>query len=106
GIKSAMLLPPLNLREFLTRCGMGMGALGFAQTLGAGEPVTGANNPLAPHAPHFPARAKRVIHFFLNGGPSHVDTFDPKPTLEKYAGKPMPGGNLPTERKTCGAMPS
>jgi hypothetical protein len=49
---------------------------------------------------------KRVVHFFLNGGPSHVDTFDPKPALEKYAGKPVPGGNLPTERKTGGCLPS
>jgi hypothetical protein len=47
-----------------------------------------------------------VIHIFLNGGASHVDTFDPKPTLEKYAGKPLPGGNLATERPTGGAMPS
>src|SRR5207237_10368312 len=59
-----------------------------------------------PKAPQFAARAKRVIHFFLNGGPSHVDTFDPKPALEKYANKPLPSGNLPTERKTGAAFPS
>ena len=56
--------------------------------------------------PHFPAKAKRVIHLFMNGGPSHVDTFDPKPSLEKYAGKPLPMQNLATERKTGAAFPS
>jgi len=61
---------------------MGMGALGLgtlmAQTglLAPAARAGGAINPLAPKAPHFPARAKRVIHIFLNGGPSHVDTFD------------------------------
>ncbi len=55
--------------------------------------------------PHFAGRAKRVIHFFLNGGPSHVDTFDPKPALDKYAGQPAPV-TLATERKTGAAFPS
>src|SRR5256885_3287702 len=101
----------LTRRDFLCKCGMGMGALGFASLMGqtgllptearAGEAI----NPLAPKAPLFPARAKRVIHIFLNGGPSHVDTFDPKPALEKYANKPLPTGNLPTERKTGAAFP-
>jgi len=59
-----------------------------------------------PKTPPLVPRAKRVIHFFLNGGPSHVDTFDPKPSLWKYAGQPLPTGNLPTERKTGAAFPS
>jgi len=63
-------------------------------------------NPLAPRGPHFPAKAKRVIHLFMNGGPSHVDTFDPKPALAKYAGQRLPSGNLRTERKTGAAYPS
>src|SRR6185503_17788728 len=63
-------------------------------------------NPLVARAPHFAPRARRVIHFFMNGGPSQVDTFDPKPSLERYAGKPLPTGNLPTERKTGAAFPS
>src|SRR5215204_1206434 len=106
---------PLSRREMLSRCGMGMGGIGLAGLLGsmgalspparAGEAGGGAN-PLAAKSPPFRPRAKRVIHFFLNGGPSHVDTFDPKPSLEKYAGKPLPGGSLPTERKTGGALPS
>src|SRR5688500_8636916 len=93
--------PRYTRRDFLLRCGMGMGALGLAQTVGA---IT-ATNPLAPQQPHFAPKAKRVIHFFLNGGPSHVDTFDPKPMLEKYAGKPLPNENLRTERKTGAAFP-
>ena len=63
-------------------------------------------NPLSPKASHFPGRAKRVIHIFLNGGPSHVDTFDPKPALTKYAGKVLPGEYIKTERKTGAAFPS
>jgi hypothetical protein len=63
-------------------------------------------NPLSPKTPQFPSKAKRVVHFFLNGGPSHVDSFDPKPLLEKYAGKPLPGEYIKTERKTGAAFPS
>ncbi len=47
-------------------------------------------HPLAPRPSHFPARAKRVIFLFMNGGPSHVDTFDPKPALQRYAGRHRP----------------
>ena len=47
----------------------------------------------------FPRRAKHVIHIYLNGGPSQVDTFDPKPLLKKYEGKMLPQGNLTTERQ-------
>src|SRR5439155_11586835 len=67
---------------------------------------TGVLNPLAPRQPQFPGKAKRVIHLFMNGGPSHVDTFDPKPVLAQYAGKAMAKPNLPTERKTGAAFPS
>jgi hypothetical protein len=63
-------------------------------------------NPLLPKAPHFPAHAKHVIFLFLNGGPSQVDTFDPKPMLDKYNGKPVPSGNLKTERKTGNLLKS
>src|SRR5262249_19674211 len=48
----------------------------------------------------------QVVHLFMNGGPSHVDTFDPKPLLDKYHGKPLPSQNLRTERKTGAAMRS
>jgi hypothetical protein len=94
-------------RELLKRSGMGLGALGLAGLLGE-DLVRGAgveSATLAPKTPHFAPRAKRVIHFFLNGGPSHVDTFDPKPALEKYAEQPIPQ-TLTTERKTGAAFPS
>jgi hypothetical protein len=99
---------PLTRREVLQRSGLGLGALGLAGLLSdGGEQVQAADvaGPLAPKTPHFGGKAKRVIHFFLNGGPSHVDTFDPKPALAKYAGQTLPE-NLRTERKTGAAFPS
>ena len=60
----------------------------------------------APKRTHFPARAKHVIHIYLNGGPSQIDTFDPKPALARYAGQRLPTGNLSTERPTGSALPS
>ncbi len=84
---------------------MGMGTVGLAGLLPSAGAVESVS-PLAPKAPHFRGRAKRVIHFFLNGGPSHVDTFDPKPALAKYAGQQLPSENLRTERKTGAAFPS
>src|SRR5438045_3181775 len=103
----------VNRREMLRRTGMGFGSLalfGLLQqegllTAAAKEPVAGGS-PLAPRMPPFPAKAKRVLHLFMNGGPSHVDTFDPKPLLARYAGKPLPTPNLPTERRTGAAFPS
>ncbi|MBI3851322.1 MAG: DUF1501 domain-containing protein [Verrucomicrobia bacterium] len=101
----------LTRRDFLHRCGMGMGALSLASLFG-GFPTPSAHaadfgtSPLAPKTPQFPAKAKRVIHIFANGGPSHVDTFDPKPALEKYVGKLLPMENLKTERKTGAGFPS
>src|SRR3989442_32181 len=102
----------LTRREFLCRCGMGMGALSLTSLFGGFEFLNSAQaneaytSPLAPKHPHFPGTAKRVIHIFANGGPSHVDTFDPKPSLDKYAGKLLPMENLKTERKTGAAFPS
>ncbi|MSR32034.1 MAG: DUF1501 domain-containing protein [Gemmataceae bacterium] len=63
-------------------------------------------DPLEPKAPHFTPKAKRVVHLFMNGGPSQVDTFDPKPALDKFHGKAIPEGNLRTERKTGAPMRS
>ena len=97
---------PLNLqhleytrREFLSRSGAGFGLLGLVGLLARA-------NPLRPRAPHFRPRAKRIIHLFMNGGPSHVDTFDPKPALERFSGRMLPVPNLATERKTGAAFPS
>ncbi len=83
---------------------MGMGALALGGMMQAARAAE--SNPLAVRKPHFAAKAKRVIHLFMNGGPSHVDTFDPKPLLEKYAGKALPVENPKTERKTGAAFPS
>jgi hypothetical protein len=107
----------LSRRELLRRSGMGFASLGLASLCAAEGLLAGtaagsaavsraAQGPLAPRAPHFPAKAKHVIHLFMNGGPSHVDTFDPKPALQKYAGKMLPTENLRTERKTGAAYPS
>jgi hypothetical protein len=89
----------------LQRCGTGVGLLGLA-TLLADNARAAEVNPLAPKRPHFPGKAKRVVHLFMNGGISQVDTFDPKPLLDQYHGKPLPKQNLRTERKTGAAMRS
>src|SRR5665213_1705511 len=98
----------LSRRQMLQKCGMGMGALMLGGMLSSELRASqlGSLNPLVPKFPQYPAKAKRVIHLFMNGGPSHVDTFDPKPMLQRYAGKPLPTGNLATERKTGAAFPS
>lgn len=99
-------------RQLLQRVGVGFGSVALMPLLEeSGFLTRTANaadliNPLAPRPPHFAPRAKRVIHLFMNGGPSQVDTFDPKPALEKYAGKPLDKPNLPTERKTGAPFPS
>ncbi|HVW36485.1 MAG TPA: DUF1501 domain-containing protein [Pirellulales bacterium] len=96
----------MSRRTLLERAGMGFGALALAPLAGAAaEPENAPVNPWSARAPHFPAKAKHVIHLFMNGGPSHVDTFDPKPALAKYVGQSLPF-NLPTERKTGAAFPS
>src|ERR1044071_752067 len=86
----------MTRRELLSTMGAGFGMVGLQGLQGAEV----ALDPLKPKQPHFPAKAKRVIYLFLNGGPSQMDTFDPKPALDKYHGQPMPAGNLRTERKT------
>jgi len=86
-------------REFLQRTGMGMASLALPTV------ASGALNPLSPKKTQYPAKAKAVIHLFMNGGPSQVDTFDPKPELTKYDGKKIPL-ELKTERPTGMAMKS
>src|SRR5215204_6883440 len=86
----------MTRRELLSTIGAGFGMVGLNGATGAEVAI----DPLKPKAPHFPAKAKRVIYLFLNGGPGQMDTFDPKPMLDKYHGQPMPSGNLRTERKT------
>src|SRR4051812_8757964 len=102
-----MAMLPLSRRDMLARCGTGLGTVALAGVLAdearAQQP---AADLLAEKSPHFPAKAKHVVHLFMNGGPSQVDTFDPKPMLDKYHGMPVPTGNLRTERKTGAAMKS
>ncbi len=95
---------PLTRREALCRIGSGFGMVGLAGLLGQSS-IQAAGNGAPPttlevKVPHFAPRAKHVIFLFLNGGMSQVDTFDPKPMLSKYHGKPYPGGNLKTEAST------
>ncbi len=85
-------------REYLIRTGMGFGAMSLASLFGlnpyeadaAATAAAKATGPLSPKAPHFPVKAKSVIHIFAEGGPSQVDTWDPKPELAKYADKTIP----------------
>lgn len=99
----------LTRRDFLRRAGIGFGMMGLAHLLGpralAAEGPTG-DSPLASRPAHFPAKARRVLHIFANGGPSHVDTFDPKPALARLNGKALPMDNLATERRTGAAFKS
>jgi hypothetical protein len=95
-------------RRFLQHTGTGLGLLGLAALVADADDTTlpDPRSPLAPRPPHFAAKAKHVIHVYLNGGPSQVDTFDPKPLLARYAGQTLPTGNLTTERPTGHALPS
>src|SRR5215207_9231041 len=77
-------------RFLLQRSACGFGLMGLASMLGRTAAAAEPQNPLAPKQPHFPARAKRVIFLFMHGGPSHMDTFDPKPRLTRDHGKPLP----------------
>ena len=87
-------------RDFLRLGGAGFGSLAFASLL------QGADSPFAPKKPHHAAKAKAVIFLFMEGGPSHVDLFDPKPELTKQHGNPLPAsfGKVITPMGTGGNM--
>src|SRR5215470_16825249 len=88
-------------RDFLFQSGGGIASLSLAYLLsqddllgtdiGACDAKASGFNPYAPKPPHFAPRAKRVISLFMSGGVSHIDTFDPKPALNRYAGQPLTG---------------
>ena len=92
-------------RQFLQQAGGGLGALALEWLMheerrrGAGR----LDGPLAPHQPHFPPKAESVIYLFMHGGPSHLETFDPKPDLKRLAGQPLPEsfGPVATRRKVA-----
>jgi hypothetical protein len=100
---------PLSRREMLLHSANGFGAAALAALLADdasaedGRDKPGRSpDPFAPKKPQFPAKAKSVIFLFMDGGPSQVDTFDPKPLLEKYHGKPFPAKVEPTQFNNVG----
>jgi Protein of unknown function (DUF1501) len=96
---------PLTRREMLLRCANGFGLAALTALLH--DPAYGsaaALDPLAPKPTHFPAKAKSVIFLFMDGGPSQVDTFDPKPRLEKEHGRPIKMKVEPTQFNNVGTV--
>src|SRR5215203_2227314 len=95
---------PITRRDALCKIGNGFGMLAFASLVGESLATAGileqSQLGQGPRALDHPAKAKRVIFLFMNGGLSQVDSFDPKPMLDKFHGKPLPGGEVATERKT------
>lgn len=89
----------LSRRLALKTFGTGLGILALPDLLSA-------DNPLQARPAHFAPKAKRIVHIYLNGGPSQVDTWDPKPELQKRDGQKLPGPNLTTERETGVALGS
>ncbi len=101
-------MQPISRRTLLQRVGTGLGVIGLAGLLkddGLLGAETKAVNPLAPKPPHFAPKAKRIIHLFMNGGPSQVDTFDPKPGLTRYDGQ-KPPASIMIERNSTTLMKS
>ncbi len=98
----------VSRRDLLKSCGTGFGVLGMAGLLAAestaADSGSASENPLAPKPPMFPAKAKQVIFLFMSGGPSHVDTFDPKPRLASDNGKPLPFDKPHLERTRTGNL--
>lgn len=94
----------ISRREALQRAGTGAGIMGLAGALQTSGMLGGVSDAAVLPVTHVPQRAKRVIFLMMNGAPSHVDTFDPKPALAKYAGE-MPSGKLYKKAK-AGFMPS
>jgi hypothetical protein len=89
----------LDRRGFLGHMAGGVGGVALCSLLAADGALggeAGAENPLAPRPPHFPAKAKRVIHIYCTGAVSHLDTFDYKPELIKRHGQPLPGEKVIT----------
>ncbi len=104
-----MTMLPSSRRDFLTRFGGGTGLLGLgtllAESNSMAATVPGSATPSLPR-PHFAPKAKRLIHLLMNGGPSHMDTFDYKPLLAKYEGQRPAAVDLRTQRKTTGLLKS
>src|SRR5262249_66257 len=101
---------PITRREMLTRAANGFGAVALAAL--AGDPAYGGGgedpaarlNPFAPRPSHFPAKAKSLIFLFIDGGPSQVDKFDPKPRLAREHGEPIKMKVQPTQFDNVGKV--
>src|SRR5215510_13040367 len=111
----ARFTPAFSRRDFLQKSAFGFGAIAFGDLLSrdrafAKSEAASSPNLLAPHQPHFVGQAKHVIFLFMTGGPSHMDTFDPKPELQKRSGQPLPdsfkteGLNLQFMKATDGKL--
>jgi hypothetical protein len=105
------MMPSLTRRQMLRVFANGFGMLGLAgllaeesRTAAAQSATPAAFNPLAVKTPHHTPRAKRIIFLFMSGGPSHVDTFDPKPRLDRDNGKPLPFAKPHLERTKTGNL--
>src|SRR6059036_281238 len=101
---------PVTRREALCRVGSGFGMMAFAslvgQSLAKAVPLAAADGTTGVAKLDHPQKIKRVIFLFMNGGCSSIDSFDPKPALEKFDGQPLPGGSIKTERRTGELMKS
>ncbi len=98
---------PLTRRDALCRIGNGFGMMAFAGMVGRSLARAGVTDSLGGAATlEYPQRVKRVIFLFMNGGCSSIDSFTPKPMLDKYDGQPLPGGTVKTERRTGELMKS
>jgi hypothetical protein len=103
------IAPPISRRDMLARCANGFGAVALAALLGdTGYGADGSSkldsDPMAPKRPHYPAKAKNVIFLFMDGGPSQVDTFDPKPRLDREHGQPIKAKVQPTQFNNVGKV--
>src|SRR2546423_2704604 len=103
-------LREITRRHFFQQCGVGVGKIALASMLAKSmtsgafasnaiqNPQSKIQNPLAVKPPHFAAKAKRVIYLFQVGAPSQLDLFDPKPTLAKFDGQPIPSDFVKDQR--------
>jgi hypothetical protein len=94
----------LTRREMLMRCANGFGAAALAALLTERAFGSDSQNPIAPRSPHFKAKARSVIFLYMDGGPSQMDTFDPKPRLDREHGQPIKVKVEPTQFNNVGAV--
>lgn len=94
--------PGITRRQMLQRCANGFGAVALSVLLNERQATAAQPSPFAPKATHFRPKAKQVVFLYMDGGPSQVDTFDPKPELNRLHGKPFPAKIEPTQFDNIG----